>query len=111
MAKMRGAAAVAMQVTTSMSVAAAVRSRLTTSSPLRRRSAWTICGTRMALRMPPIIMLYRYVGRLLAVLKASAAPDPVAPSAMTMRALRTMPRTRETRVPEAMMAEDRARDA
>ena len=56
---MRGAAAVAMHVTASMSVAAAVKRRLTTSSPLRRRSAWTICGTRIALRIPPIIMLYR----------------------------------------------------
>ena len=37
--KMRGAAAVAMHVTASISVAAAVKRRLTTSSPLRRRRA------------------------------------------------------------------------
>ena len=57
MKKISGAAAVMMQVMSSMRVAAAVRSRLTSSSPLRLRKERTICGTRIALRTPPIIML------------------------------------------------------
>ena len=83
---------------------------MTSSSPLRCRSACTICGTRMALSTPPIMRPYNWVGRLLASLKASPAPEAVAPTAAMSRLLRTRPRMRLASVPAAMMALERAID-
>ena len=48
------------------------------------------------------------MGRALAVLKASAAPEAVAPRATASSALRTNPRIRLVRVPANMTALDRA---
>ena len=55
-----------------------------------------------------MMRLYSWVGSMLATLKASAAPDAVAPRAAMSSALRTRPRMREVSVPAAMTMLERA---
>ena len=105
-----GAHTVSTADTVAMATEAAVSRRLTSSSPLRWRSACTICGTRIALSTPPITRLYSWVGRLFAMLNASAAPEAVAPRAAISRALRTSPSRRLASVPAAITALERAID-
>ncbi len=58
--------------------------------------------------MPAASRLYTMFGRVLAMEKDSAAPA-VTPNTATRSAERTKPRTRETRVPDAIRTEDLSR--
>ena len=71
------------------------------SAPLVAR---TICGTKTAVRAPPINKLYKMLGIVLATLKVS--PSNVVPSTATSNKPRIKPVTREKIVPTAITVED-----
>src|SRR5918997_6555709 len=66
-----------------------------------------ICGTSTALKTPPATSRKIRFGRLLALMNVSLTVEPSPRAAPSIQVL-PKPRIRETRVPAAMMALDRA---